>query len=441
MRRLARAAPNDDNVRQAILDLLDHPYDFESVEETPNPFDDGRHAETVVQVLETLNAASTGADDTLDQSLRRALLQAQVRSQQFDAARTTARSILEIDGPESLGLLDFLRHYIEADRADRATHDLLEEALLHDTMAPEIESRIAPSQRALLTLARVKLALLEGDLDEAQLLAASAREWLHGTEPADDPHPDANLAHRLALFEAKVHERRGNWKQAVAAYSEAEDALVENTPERIDLAISLGLARAEIEDTALADDSLLHGAPTDPRDLWQLQIIERGLGDPLLNTTGNPERLRIAVGNLESLLAGSRSSALDAYVLYHMGRSLARAGMEHCAIAHLDRALNALPSDPLRLGILRERAEIHCLVGNAWSQWQTLRAMAPLIESRAARDTLRFRMVAPMLEAGARTAAKNLLIRLRDDAALGSIRAAALEELEILGEIDNAREE
>ncbi|GAH72531.1 unnamed protein product, partial [marine sediment metagenome] len=207
------------------------------------------------------------------------------------------------------------------------------------------------------------------------------------------------------------------------------------------LAISLGLARAEIEDTALADSSVPHGAPTDSRDLWQLQVIERGLGDPLLNTTGNPERLRIAVGNLESLLAGSRRSPLDAYVLYHMGRSLGRAGMEHCALAHLDRALNASPSDALRLGILRESAEIHDLADHAWSQWQTLRAMAPLVESPAGLDTLRFKMVVPMLEAGVRGAAMNLLVRLRDDAALESIRASAQQEIELLEETEDFGEE
>ena len=252
----------------------------------------------------------------------------------------------------------------------------------------------------------------------------------------------ASLQRHLYVYAAKYHERMRQWDQAEEAYETALSMFEKWRPDRGDLIVSLlvasgqsALGRADKEERNSRKKASSPGpARVNPDLLWQMQVIQRGMGDPLLNSTNDPAHLRMGVNNLVKLLESSPPSELDAFLLHQIGRNLSRCGMHHCALYYLDRALNASPPDSLRIGILRERAELLGDKGNWWLQWKAYEEVQTLANSPALKDAVRLWTVQPLLQIGERRKAVGLLKRLVKSSPVETFRTIAAEELESLEE-------
>lgn len=445
MRRLAEAAPASALVRRAILDLLDDPYRGESVQNKPDPFASPDCAGAVAEVLEKLEradrvpAGAPGHDQgSLGQRLRHALLDAEVRAGRLAEARETVRRILAIEGVDGSSLADSLRYYLEADRLEPPLHALVGRILLSQPVLERLEPALTSSRTGLvlLLLARLKSALIEGDLAAAeQLLGAgyqafeSAAGEGHGAEVAEwKPY--------IYVLAARYQEMRGRWGEAAESYASARLEIVRACPERGEMLFAIDAAQAIVASVSPAGPvedmrrlvPFRFGESTD-RLRRDLLAAEHLTGDPLLWPVGEPDALEKAATEYRRIARAAEGTPLEPVALLRLGRCLGRAEQNRTALEYCNRALACEPPTTLRLAILLEKAERIGFLGDAWLQAGVYDAATRVAPDAVERDFIRLRMADALQRAGQRGEAVALYEELHAAAALESQRATAQAEL------------
>jgi tetratricopeptide (TPR) repeat protein len=463
LRRMARLDPPSALVCEAALDLLDDPYDEESRPPWSSRFVEAGQEDEVADVLRLLEKRSeqepeggdltgpgaalgagtaeeaSGAETAEGRSAARVrtdLLQALVTANRLDEARDVALRILDRDGAEPLGLHDLFTFYLTADRHDARTHVLVYDVLLDPAVAPRLGDSLSndPPLRVLASLARAKAALLEGDTDDFPGLLSAARSAFQSVPSQEGVAPQGGLPAQdesageteplqiyLYLFEAKHRERLEEWDRALEAYEAVQAMASRFCPERTGLALRLETALSEVAVGRSCGNALR-----------ELQLIERGLGDALLNPTNDPPQLRVGVRNLLHLHQTSSPSPLDPFILYHVGLSLGRCGQPDAAHYYLDRALESDPTPPLRLAILWEKAGLFGTTEDWWQQWRACAAMLSLAPGPAVEDGIRLEIASSLLHLGMERQAAVLLGNLVDTTPVPHFRDTAAQMLENL---------
>ncbi|NQU44463.1 hypothetical protein HQ520_14325, partial [bacterium] len=286
-------------VRRIILDLLHDPYAWESLTEGRSPFriyHRRQRIEGILLALEDKAARPKNSpmleyghpgefdEDVTLERLHQELFQVLIKSANYEPARTIALRMLEENGLDALGVSDYLDYFLEADRTDVDIQRLFREVLLSAQFAPILEARIGsdPIQKPKLALARIKLSLLEGDLDRTQELLTSTRRLFHELPVETFTVDVARLQVHLYIFAAKRAERLHNWEEARDMYEIVLSLLEKYMPDQTGTYIQLRAAISELEQGAKA-----------PEVLWQMQLVVRGLGDDLLNPTMSADQIRI----------------------------------------------------------------------------------------------------------------------------------------------------
>lgn len=431
MDRLARLDPGNPTIQSAILDLLDNPYEKESVVPEQNPFQDARQLDGVIDTLQRLtNAATSGSPQDREtqrdqrraiiERLRQQLLQALLHAKRFAQARKLVPDILKSDGLEGLGTLDFLHYYVETDRRDLSADEFLGQVLLASSVAPEIEPRLKGNVtgQALLVLARIKLALQQGDLNTASSLLMAgykAFESSWGTKTGEA----TRLRFYLFFYQARICEREEQWDKAVQSYRTAIALASNYSPERTDLLQDLRVAQMEVE----------HGKAT-PQHLRRLLAIQRSVGAELFNPTNDPQEIRAGVTSLLELLRSSSPSPLDTFILFQIGRTLGHGENPAAAIHYLDRALQANPPNGLRVAILWEKAAVLQDTEDWWGQQNVYLAMLLLPIARAQQEAAQLNLATTCLHLGQVADGRRILQALSDGATVQVFRESAGRQLQ-----------
>lgn len=411
----------------ALLGLLSNPYAEEGVRAKPNPFDAPVYREKVAASLLLLHGPLPGrlpaALGPLQDRLTEELVFALMGAHQFEQAQDYAAAMIQRSGVEALGLEDFLEFYIEADRTARREYDLLNRLLLTRRMIRLIMPQLTGDSeaQARLALARIKMELLEGNLDIVRDLLVETTDLFHRV-PREAFTPEvASLQTYLYLYAAKRHERLGNWSSAAQNYATALQLLEKYMPSNLRLYFLIGAAHAEAEAAHKRADAI-----------HRMQIVLRGMGDPLLNPTIEPGQLRIGARNLNQILISPETSDIEAFLLYHLGCTLARAERPHAACHMLDRALLCQPPPALRRAILWEKSVLYEITENHYLQWQTCLHLADLTDSPELADMLHIQAITPMLKLGRRTEARQALTERIRQVRTRPVLEAARQQLEIL---------
>jgi tetratricopeptide (TPR) repeat protein len=456
MRSLVSRGGGQPLVVQAVLEILANPYADESHSRLDNPFERIANIDAVADLLlaldreirkiedeskpksaesesesesETNSEAVTEAgavaekSDSVYERFYEELLQSLVQTRRFDLAQTVALRRLETVGAQKMGVSDFLLYYIESDRVDVYVQNLLGRVLLTDRIVPILERQLMGDARAQarLSLARVKMALLEGDLDAAQARMLATVGLFKSFSKKEYSIEVARLQAYLHMYAAKRHERYGDWDSATASYRAALSALENFAPDNIAMSIQIRLALGALSHAAV------HGPV-----IWQTQLVLRGMGDTALNPTNDPVQLRMGVRNLMEIFRGSTPSSLDSLLLLHIGYGLSRAELPHQAAHFLDRALASEPSAELRAAILWEKATLAENTQNWWMQHDALRELWNYAAKPAQLETLQLLTAKPLLKLGKYNEARDILRPLARNAILRPQREEATQLLDLI---------
>lgn len=441
MRRLADLEPGSQLVRNAILDLLNNPYENETIGSRGNPFSEPRMQDKVIAILKDLEKHTLaespmdvigqphGTEEPITQGsgmdrVQQELLQRLLDSGRLNEARALALEILKKpEGAKALGVTDFLKYYLETERHERVADQLLGKVLLHPSIVPTLEKDYEKDSVSLvlLTLAQLKLTLLEGNMPVVQRRVAQTQD-LFATMVTDPRSAEIEpLAYYLRLYEAKYYERLGNYPASRDAYDEAIALVEAYQTDKIGLYLELRAAQGE-----------LTRAEAYPEEFQRIKQVERGIGDWLLNPTDNADQLRLGLENFRDVEAKMPSTPLQPLLDFEIGLIMGRTGMGHQAFFYFDKALASNPIAALRARILWEKAAIAGLGQNWWLQLETYKQLLKAGLGAAQRDSVRLKMAAAMMQVGQVEEGRKLLIDLRTSAALPSIRDDANYQLESL---------
>ncbi len=280
----------------------------------------------------------------------RARLQIQwVREGNYGAARElTAEHLAQF---ESTGLdyLGVLRNYVAFEETEQWMKRAVTEVLLH----PKVESKLlgrltSPGEFRLLRLVKTKAALVGGDVEQAQAELEEAKR-LSAASLADVGSSEHFL---LALYQAKIHERRGTWDQARAAYRAALEQL-EREPE------SWSGTAGEL----VKSIGLLASGSGDPEQLVSYLGTLRGLGDPLIDPAHDPRTLRVGIENIKTLLRFDPAPWLVPYLAHSLGACYASLDQAGPALTFFGQARRLEPPAPLLQRILTEEAALRESLG------------------------------------------------------------------------------
>ena len=378
------------------------------------------------RLARALSRGNTDAGPWLER-VRVERLRALLAARDFDSARRLAREILSARGLEPLGGAEFLRYYVETDRSGRRIHAMMGRVLLAPDVAETLEETLVGDTRALclLGLARIKLALLEGDMASARDLLARADAFLHGLPEEEFTTEIARWQIYLWLFQAKYQERLGAWDPAVGSYETAQGLLAKYWPDNDFLVFEVARTVAE-----------LRTGKQCPELLDQVLLVERGLGDPILNPTDDEAQLRLGARNLlERLRRGGDPCPLRAFVWFHVGRHLGRAGDEHVAEHFLARARSdAGAPEALRQAVLWEEAGLFDLGAKPWLRASVCGKLASLGLPPAQSGSVRLREAEARLVAGQAREARRLAWSVQGATRLETLRLRAAQVLALAGE-------
>lgn len=422
-----------------VLNLLGNPYAGETLSRSSNPFSSaalrGKTADILLLLEKEMREApskeqtdpaarGSGPADSTRENLYEELFQSLIQARRFNEAQKVALRILQTEGSKAFGVPNFLEYYLESDRTDTYVHNLLSKVLLTPELIPVLASQLDPDplSRSRLELARIKLALLEGDPDAAQKLLVSCQRLFQDYSATQILTREvAGQQWYLYLFAGKRFERQGDWGKAIEKYQVALSLLEKYAPEKTKYYFQLRAALEELDQ---------HRA--NAAALWQMQLILRGMGDAILNPTNQPSQLRIGVRNLLELLRTTSPSSLDTFLLYQIGYALSRCESPHYAAYYLDRALDARPSDALRAAILWEKTAVFETSENWWLELRACKDLADCTPSPAQRDAVRLKSVQALLHLGMHPEAREVLRAIRDTSSVPSLCETARQQLEVL---------
>ncbi|HBF34286.1 TPA: hypothetical protein DDW35_06955, partial [Candidatus Sumerlaeota bacterium] len=233
MLRLAKQFGSHPAVVDAVLDLFEDPYFSEHLSKPGNPFARPENQTKVVEILLTLEKAGhptsailrvipfTESSPSSEASASRVrlseeMLQTLVKARQFTPAIDTAQRMLQEGGPGALGVAESLLFYLESERSDPYGRDLITQVMLSPKMVTALESALRqdPVSLSMLQLARIKQALLAGDVKTVQPLLVSTQQIFQGFSNETFTREIARLQTYLYLFAAKRFERQGEWDKA-----------------------------------------------------------------------------------------------------------------------------------------------------------------------------------------------------------------------------------
>jgi tetratricopeptide (TPR) repeat protein len=303
-------------------------------------------------------------------------------------ARKLAAQELARDPAQAIATdMDLLRQYLateeRASRVDRVVGDVL----LDRDVAARLTSLLAdPRDLLTLRLAQARRSILAGDLDGAgaSLDAAwQALTTLPGApsellrllaEPAERPPQSQRLDFLLArasfdeaflglihdlylvkLDQAKIAERRGDWKGALAGYR-ACLALVDRVPGDWDVAPNELAWRAGLIEQGAADAGRLTAF---------LDAIDR-MGDPLINPTRDPARLGQALAGFQAMERQGAPAWLAPHVVFCQGLCHAQLRQAEAALGDLRRLEAMRPDDGLLQRALLEQSALRDDLGQNW---------------------------------------------------------------------------
>jgi tetratricopeptide (TPR) repeat protein len=459
MNVLVKRAPENLSVRNAILDLLNDPYEGESVDVLPNPLTSGANAARALELLDTLEArdrkplaqetASTSVSQprsprprssrkkkTPDHSaaerevasrIRQKILEIQLDTKQYEKAIQTTLRVLQADGSQAIGLEDVLGQYLDVPNMDQPLQKSLSRVLLDERVLERLRKMFDDSPEILLQLhlAQAKKLLLEEAVDPVGRLLATLGDQIR-TFPLGRFNADvARNQRQYYLFCGKYMEQSKRWESAAQYYKIASQLTADYSPEDADLAGGLLAARAEAElAQTLATDA------TTLKRIEDIKILLRNLGDPLLAPGAPVEQQRAGAQKLLQMFSETTPSPLDPFLLYHAGFCLARSEWPHPAYYYFDRALKSDPPPLLRAAILFEKVRLFRLGDQHWEQYNTLSNLEPLVELESAREALRYLSARTLLRLGRSKDAAQSLRQLTTTAKSQELRGLAALELE-----------
>ncbi len=459
---LAQRAPDNLSVRNAILDLLNDPYEGESVDLVPNPVTTGPNAARALELLEALDvrdrkplaqdAASTAppaalptrprkktpdhsaAERDVASRIRQKILEIQLDTRQYDKAIQTTLRVLQTDGSQAIGLEDVLGQYLDVPSMDQPLQKSLSRVLLDERVVERLRKMFddSPEILLLLHLAQVKKLLLEEAQNPAGRLLATLGDLIRTFPPGRFNADVARNQRQYYLFCGKYMEQSKRWDSAAQYYKTASQLAADYSPEDSDLAGGLLAARAEAE---LAQ-TLAADTPTTLKRFEAMQTLVRSQGDPLLAPVSQVEQQRASAQKLLQMLPEVTSSPLEPFLLYHIGFSVARGELPHSAFYYFDRALKSELPSPLRAAILFEKARLFRLGENHWQQWNILSSLEPLVELESAREALRFLGARTLLRIGRLKEAAQILRQLAATAKSEELRGLATLELDHLETVE-----
>ena len=431
MAKLAKLDPANLMIQNAILDLLDNPYEKERVAAQQNPYEDPKRLNDVIGVLERLASAAVAGDKdnaggekvervATTERLRQQLLQALIRTKRFPAARKVALDILAANGLDGLGAMDFLHYYVETDRRDRKADEFLSQILLAPPVVTELEPLLKEDVigQALLALSRIKLALQAGELKTASALLFEAFKAFESTWVTNRGET-TQLRFYLFLYAARIYERENLWDKAQQAYRTGITLASKYNPDRIDIYQDL--------ESALEEDEY---GRQNIKYLQQLQAIQRDVGAELLAPTNDPEEIRAGIANLVELLRASSPSPLDTFILFQIGRTLGRSKMPAAGIHYLDRALQANPPVGLRVAILWEKTSVLHEAEEFWGEQNILLSLLRLPVTAAQKEAAQLKLAATYLALGQTAEGRKILEKLSGTATIKVFRENAARELQ-----------
>lgn len=430
---LADTAPRCKAVATAALELVESPSIAPEIGSArPNPLDHPDAARTVARSLATLlhpldmRTSKTHApprDESTLERIRIERLRSLLRARAFEDAQLAALEILDAHGLDSLGGADFLRYYVETDRSGRRVRNLMAKVLLADPVAKSLKSNVArdAEARCLLALAQIKLALLEGETETAARHLADADALFHDLPEAAFTPDIARLQVYLWIFQAKYQERRELWQEAAVSFQTARDLVSKYWPDNHFLVFELDRIGAE-----------LAAGSNDPDLLGQILLVERGMGDPILNPTDDPSQLRLGARNLaERLRTRGADSPLRPFVRFHIGRHLARAQATHVGLDYLAPVgRDADLPRALRAAALWELIGIHGIAGHWYAQAQTCRELLDLKPQPAQQAAALIAMSEAQAHLGQWTEAQNAARRAVQATDIPSLRTQARQALQ-----------
>ena len=310
------------------------------------------------------------------------LLMQWVRQGDFSSARQLVREMLETRPDQALpNFLDMMRQYLVIEESDRWQQRAVTDVLLQQDIADTLDDRYtSSSQRLTMRLAQVKKALVDGELGQAQTRLAEARKLaLHaqtGEVAESSPFEQAQTEFQLRLFQAKIHERKGDRTLAVNGYQTSLDLMREApgnweiSPYEITVAIGL------IQTAGAKDPDLLRS---------YLEVI-RGMGDPLINPSRVTNTLEVALDNLQTLRRVAPDPWILPYLTYSQGMCYSLLDRPWQALDSLQRARQMNPPASLLQRILLEEAALHDSLGQhalAARLYRRISAMSLPISLRA----------------------------------------------------------
>ena len=290
-----------------------------------------------------------GASDPAADDIRARLQIQWVRDGNYDAARELTAEHLAQSESTGLDYLGVLRNYLAFEETEQWMKRAVTEVLLH----PKVESKLlgrltSPGGRRLLRLVKTKAALVGGDVEQAQAELEEAKR-LSAASLADVGASEHFL---LALYQAKIHERRGAWDQARAAYRAALEQL-EREPE------SWSGTAGEL----VKSIGLLASGSGDPEQLVSYLGALRGLGDPLIDPAHDPRTLRVGIENIQTLLRFDPAPWLAPHLAHGLGACYASLGQAGPALTFFGQARRLDPPAPLLQRILTEEAALRESLG------------------------------------------------------------------------------
>ncbi len=343
--QLADIAPSDPLVIEAVLSAIADPFGYESLTDRKNPFTEGYLSEDLLALLNRLDARAAPV------ALLQERMYMQLRLRDYEAVRHSARAIVERQGIEGLGVKDFLRYFIESERSEWSAQDLMGKVLLETSFRNELTaSRPQDLElRTLFDVAAAKVALLEGERQAMEDALVSAQKDF---EQSKTHTPETlRLQTYIWLYAARHHERLKQWNDAEEDYNRAIKYLWQYAPRDIEMDIMLRASRAEAKMAA-------NGEKPTQDAVWQMQMILRGMGDPLVNPTRHPERLREAARQLQNMLhATPKNNPLANNLRLHLGVAMMRLDLPMRAEKPLTEALQNKPDPATRAALLLTMAQ------------------------------------------------------------------------------------
>jgi tetratricopeptide (TPR) repeat protein len=303
-------------------------------------------------------------------------------------ARELAAQELARDSAQAAATdLDLLRQYLATEerpsRVDRVVADVLLDRDVVARLTPLLDD---PRDLLTLRLAQARQAILGGDMGQAQAslgqawqilatLPAAPAELLRlladsAGRPAQSQRLDFLLTrasfdeallgliqdlYLVQLDRAKIAERRGDWRDALAGYR-ACLALVDRVPGDWDVAPNELAWRAGLIEQGAADAGRLKAF---------LDLIDR-MGDPLIDPTRDPARLGQALAGFQAMEREGAPAWLAPHVVFCQGLCRAQLRQAEAALGDLRRLEAMRPDDALLQRALLEQAALRDDLGQNW---------------------------------------------------------------------------